>query len=104
MDPPFSLFRFFFFVFRKQAKTFKNKASSLCLSQSTAFLCSLGSSSSDTSHAHSLPPPPPRSTMSEPMGPVDWKGLFEWSMKHQEAPRAPGDGGPKAMSEQDRKW
>ena len=39
-------------------------------------------------------------------GPVDWKGLFEWSMKHQaEAPRAPGgEEGPKVMSEQDRKW
>ena len=41
--------------------------------------------------------------MSTSTGPVDWKGLFEWSMKHQEAPRAPGEG-PKVMSEQDRKW
>ena len=38
-------------------------------------------------------------------GPVDWKGLFEWSMKHQDAPRAPGSSeAPKAMSEEDRKW
>ena len=36
--------------------------------------------------------------------PVDWKGLFEWSMKQQEAPRAAGDDGPKAMKEEDRKW
>jgi hypothetical protein len=38
--------------------------------------------------------------------PVDWKGLFEWSMKYNDGTR-PGSGiDPSAqpMSEDDRKW
>lgn len=39
------------------------------------------------------------------VGPVDWKGLFEWSIKQQDGTkqRAPGDE-IKPMSEEDRKW
>lgn len=45
-------------------------------------------------------------TMPASLPPVDWKGLFEWSMKYNDGTR-PGSGiDPSAqpMSEDDRKW
>lgn len=37
--------------------------------------------------------------------PVDWKGLFEWSIKHQDGTKSRAHGDEiKPMSEEDRKW
>jgi hypothetical protein len=36
------------------------------------------------------------------LGPIDWKGLFEWSTKYHDGTRPSAD--VKPMSEADRKW
>jgi hypothetical protein len=85
------------FHFLSRGTKNKTKKSSGSLSLSLSLDCLPSFEQQQRHQPHAL------ATMSNSMGPVDWKGLFEWSMKHQEAPRAAGEG-PKAMSEQDRKW